>query len=263
MDFSLVEVSPALSAKWLRDHNQSNPRTASASVVKRYAKDMIDGRWGMDPNPICFGPNDELLNGQHRLLAVEESGTTQKFWVARDCPADSVFDIGKTRSTGDILQSHGVPSARKVGATVAAYMNSDNGRTVNKSHTVSSQRLYEVYAQDPMLFHSASIMPYVHSHGGCCAAYYLILKAGFRADDVRAFASMLASGEGFKGDPTYGLYHRLKDKERKWPSQVTYLVLECWNRVQSRKGWVRVTLPESGTAMPSVIAPVLRLEANR
>jgi len=262
MDFSLVEVTPDLANKWLRNHNQSNPRTASMSVVRKYAKDMTDGRWGMDPNPICFGPNDELLNGQHRLMAVVESGTIQRFWIARNCPADSVFDIGKTRSTGDILQSHGVPSARKVGATVAAYMNSDEGTVVNKSHTVSSQRLYEVYCQDPELFHSASIMPYIHSHGGCCAAYYMILKAGFRAEDVRAFASMLSSGEGFKGDPTYSLYHRLKDKERKWPSQVTYLVLECWNKVQSRKQWARIVLPETGTKMPNILPPFFKLEAR-
>lgn len=242
-------------AEKMMTFNTGNPRKLSMSVAAKYAADMKERRWGTDANPICFGKDGRLLNGQHRLTAVILSGVACMFLVLYDCEDNMVFDIGKGRSTGDILQSHGVINANKVGAAVAAYLCSDRCTKVVGGHNVSKANLLDEYNWCSHLFDQAVVMPYVHSSGGCYAAYTAMLRAGVPVDDVRAFAKAISSGEGFKGEPAYMVHHRLRDKERKFPAQVVALVIECWNRMKTGKKWNKVLLPQNGDVIPPVIRP--------
>lgn len=240
-------------AEWMMKSNTGNPRKLSMSVAAKYAADMRGGRWGTDATPICFGKDGRLLNGQHRLTAVILSGVACTFLVLYDCESDMVFDQGKTRSTGDILHSHGIGNSNSVGAGVAAFLCSDMGTRVIGNHNVSKQRLLETYQCWPDYFQVAANMPYVKSLGGCSAGYVLLMIAGVPVEDVRDFAKSIGSGEGFKGEPAYMVHHRLRDKERKFPSQVVALVIEAWNRIQMGKKWSRVALPQTGDPIQPVI----------
>jgi hypothetical protein len=70
--YSSVEtITPEMAAKYL-ERNNSN-RKINKGRVTVYAKDMIDNNW-TDGSPIGFFADGDLADGQHRLLAIVESG---------------------------------------------------------------------------------------------------------------------------------------------------------------------------------------------
>lgn len=102
-NMEVMAVHPALAEEWL-DKNSSN-RKLSDLVVAKYANLMREGLWHYDGSPIRFDNTGKLIDGQHRLWAIIESGTTQEFIILRglDPRAFITIDTGKSRSFGDVL----------------------------------------------------------------------------------------------------------------------------------------------------------------
>lgn len=107
MKTTVEVIGPKEAAKYL-ERNQNN-RPVRRSVVRRYAETMRRGQWKLTPEPIAFDVNGDLINGQHRLAGVVESGATVQFVVARgvDPEAFSVIDSGVARTMGDRLSQVG------------------------------------------------------------------------------------------------------------------------------------------------------------
>lgn len=101
----LVSITPELAKVWLGS-NLVN-RHVRKSVVARYAADMVAGRWRGADSMFILRTDGVLLDGQHRLLAIVESGVTVEAWVqTKDAfldPMDLRADTGITRSAVDIL----------------------------------------------------------------------------------------------------------------------------------------------------------------
>ncbi len=86
---SVERVTPAVAMEFLLA-NRNNRRVVTA-YVDALARDMRAGRWALNPQPICFGWDGRLLNGQHRLLAVIQSGASIELPIMRGLP-DTAFD---------------------------------------------------------------------------------------------------------------------------------------------------------------------------
>lgn len=71
----LREVTPGI-AQALLDHSAKNQRFVRVGKVSEYARAMKAGKWLWVGDPIRFGSNGEMIDGQHRLSAVIESGVT-------------------------------------------------------------------------------------------------------------------------------------------------------------------------------------------
>lgn len=110
----VVSIDPTL-AKFLLQKNFRNNRKLSRPKVKLYAKEMLTGEWSADSNMICFDPEGLLINGQHRLEAIVESGTTQTFAMAFNMPNESarVFDQGRARTQVDRINIAGFNMKQK------------------------------------------------------------------------------------------------------------------------------------------------------
>lgn len=80
-------------------------RNIKQRVVRTYSADMSDNRWLFTPEPIIIDKNGGVLDGQHRLQAVLQSGTSRPFLIVSNVDPDliNVLGIGKTRSPADIL----------------------------------------------------------------------------------------------------------------------------------------------------------------
>lgn len=99
----VIKVTPEMARKFL-DRNTGN-RPQSQATINRYAKDMEIGVWKMTGDPIRFSKTGKLIDGQHRMMAVIQSGVTVSFVVIREL-SDEIFDVldsGKGRSKSDIL----------------------------------------------------------------------------------------------------------------------------------------------------------------
>jgi hypothetical protein len=94
-------VTPKIAESWLNtNHNNRHLREGVAEV---YAKDMKAGNWTQCVMPISFYEDGELADGQHRLYAIVESGTSQEFIIVRGLARrDGLnIDTGANRSLVD------------------------------------------------------------------------------------------------------------------------------------------------------------------
>lgn len=121
---SLFErVTPAKAQAWL-NKNKGN-RKLRDGVVEKYAEDMRQGLWTRCPVPISFYDDGEVADGQHRLWAVVESGTTQEFLVLAGLSRKdglnidtglgrSLVDAGRISGTDKNLSVELVATARAI-----------------------------------------------------------------------------------------------------------------------------------------------------
>lgn len=104
----VLEISPE-EAKTVLEGNTFN-RDVSSVLVKSMASDMIKGSWKLNGDSIKFASNGRLVDGQHRLSAIVESGETLKTFVCggMDFSTFDTLDIGKKRALRDLMKISGV-----------------------------------------------------------------------------------------------------------------------------------------------------------
>lgn len=95
---TVVRIDPPMAAEMLSLAGSN--RNLSAVVVQRYAADMGRGQWLMNGETIKFNDEGELLDGQHRLMAVIEANVSIDslvvFGIAKD--AMPTIDVGLKRT---------------------------------------------------------------------------------------------------------------------------------------------------------------------
>lgn len=103
IDQRVMIVTPSLATRWLEMNNGNRP--IRKNHVEHLANQMKQGRWMLSPEPIVFSKNGRLLDGQHRLNAVIQSGHQIEASVALVANEDvfRVLDQGINRSNSDIL----------------------------------------------------------------------------------------------------------------------------------------------------------------
>ena len=100
-----VLVTPEIAAQMLAK-NVGN-RAIRNHVVKQYAQQMREGQWRQTHEPIAVDATGNVVDGQHRLAAIVQSGASISFWVAtyeQECSAvDLPIDMGIRRKMSDVL----------------------------------------------------------------------------------------------------------------------------------------------------------------
>ncbi len=116
--FVIESIGPKLAAEYLRSNAEN--RKISKVTVRRYAGDMRRGEWVVNGEAIKFDEHGRLMDGQHRLLAIVESGATIDIAVFRDVARDTfkTLDSGKIRSPSDSLSALGRPNPNELGAAL-------------------------------------------------------------------------------------------------------------------------------------------------
>lgn len=101
-------ISPAR-AKEMLERNEGN-RHIRPTVWRRYSGDMSAGLWYFNNGSIAFDQDNVLLDGQHRLLAIIDSGVTVQMWVMYGMPRVGAagMDIGATRDAADLAGYRGL-----------------------------------------------------------------------------------------------------------------------------------------------------------
>ena len=97
------------------ESNFSNNRNVSWVKVKAYIAAMMRGEWELSNDAICFDKRGKLINGQHRLHAVRESGIACEFLVCRGMTRSSAskMDIGRKRTAAERLKIDGFSLSSK------------------------------------------------------------------------------------------------------------------------------------------------------
>lgn len=105
---TVEQVTPSKAERWINLNKVNRPlREGRVEVM---TADMKNDKWTQCYAPIVFYEDGELADGQHRLYAIVESGTTQTFIVVRNAPraAGLNIDTGVARTLVDNAKLSGI-----------------------------------------------------------------------------------------------------------------------------------------------------------
>lgn len=151
-------VSPELAQKWLTENNLSNRSMKKANLRFIKAQMQKDEFKSQNGQSIVFSVSNRLLDGQHRLQAMVETGKSYWFDIKLGVPDDyfTTIDNGTKRTTGDAFEVKGVKYAAGVSASVTFYMkfkkNPTNISSGIAAYGINAKDSLEVYEENPELY---------------------------------------------------------------------------------------------------------------
>jgi hypothetical protein len=110
-------ITPELAAEILARTSTRN-RKLSRNSLERYSSHLRGGQWRLNGETIKLTPNGQLIDGQHRLTAIMQTGIAADVLVAYNVSAEaqSSIDRGKARSIADTLTINHFSQAQLRGA---------------------------------------------------------------------------------------------------------------------------------------------------
>jgi hypothetical protein len=117
--FAQVEVIDAERAAELLRHNAGN-RHLKRALIARLRRALEEGRFLMNGESIVIDRDGRLLDGQHRLQAVVDTGLTIEALLVYnvDQATFPTLDSGSARTAGDVLGIAGTQNAHRISAAV-------------------------------------------------------------------------------------------------------------------------------------------------
>ena len=114
-------ITPVLAEEYLRRNTKN--RQLRSNIVSYYASQMKNGQWMLNGEGIIFNDEGILVDGQHRLAAVMESGVNVEMLVVRNADKDSftTVDCGISRKISDTFFVRGIPNANVVSSIIGRY----------------------------------------------------------------------------------------------------------------------------------------------
>ena len=107
----VISVTPTDAAAWLKC-NQNN-RPVRKNHVMFLAREILEGNWQVNGQAIVIADDEQILDGQHRLLAVIEAGKAIQTLVVYGITPEAfrTIDTGAVRTGADALSLyfHDVP----------------------------------------------------------------------------------------------------------------------------------------------------------
>lgn len=247
---------------------QAPNRRPNREAVKRYAREMEAGNWVLNGEPVIVDEAGALIDGQHRMLAVIESGSTIQSLVVRGVPREAfaTIDTGTKRTVGQVLSMKGHKHANHLASTMRLLMSYQDLNRWQDTQGVPERRFYttqEVLDALPLmegvenavdLAAKVRFKPLPPSWGGFCA--YLFAEAGAPAEAIREFFDRLHSGAGLEpGDAILTLRERLirEHMSEKRPVYFTTvaLVVRAWNAYRAGRKLKKI---QAGVRFPTVSA---------
>ncbi|MGA0999585.1 MAG: hypothetical protein ACO3RQ_08600 [Litorivicinaceae bacterium] len=233
MKVELKTITPTDAAKML-ELNTSN-RPANFHHVKRLASQMTAGRWRVNGDTICMNGSC-LIDGQHRLLAIIESGCTIETLVVEGISSDAfnTKDIGKRRSAADTLAVNGEVSCKSLAATLTTidrYMTNRMDRKVRYENNEVEELLkkYPGARKSVNVCRSTKglVQPSILS-----ACHFLFSQKD--EDAANEFIDGVLHGRNLsEGDPEYTLRERLLknslSSSKMAPMSIAAIIIKAWN----------------------------------
>lgn len=148
--YSVIEdITPELADIFMTGNVLNRER--SPARISGFARDMKAGKWKLTHQGIAVDSESRLLDGQHRLLAIIQSGCTVKMMVSYNVPPEAIhqIDVGlRPRSIADTAKMiRGTPrSAQAVAGVkvIAALMDGyEEKRIWNASEVFEKLDLFE------------------------------------------------------------------------------------------------------------------------
>jgi hypothetical protein len=238
--------------------NEVRNRRVSLDTVLKYSRDMSNDNWPWTGEPIQIDPDGYVRNGQHRLLAIVHSGTTQDFLVVRDVDpsAQLVIDVGRGRTTGNQLSLTDVGSAHHIAAIANVLLRWRAGRMLNTYQT-SVMEVSQLVSAEPTITEALAVTYRVRrtvakAPQSLLGATYV--QAGHVDVNARnLFFELLASGADLEiNDPILTLrnkmQHQVAAQVRFRRAGQLWQLVHTWNQWREGKKIQLLRVPTSLTS---------------
>lgn len=245
-----ILLTPELARHFL--NTMTKNRKPNQSDVNKYAKEMTNGNWSHNGQSIKFNHNGEMIDGQHRCLAVILSGVPIMITVTYgvdDPRAWKTIDNGRARNVLQLtqmmhpeLKSPQIYNA--IARRLAAYENTiEKGGFTLKSHSFRCVDRDEVLDLTGAMKEEIGVvvnsmksaLPVKRCKAGSAAMTALILCKRANPEKYVTFSKLLDSGIGLtEKSPVHKLRERLgfppeRSRGAQWETEVMALVIKAWN----------------------------------
>ena len=113
-----LDLTPQLAQQLLSSQNHN--RNIKRDLIDRLARDIREGRWQLNAQPILVDSEGHLGDGQHRCRAVLQAEMTVQVVVTHGIAptAFATLDSGRSRTPGDVLSLKGEKSTGNLSAAL-------------------------------------------------------------------------------------------------------------------------------------------------
>ena len=241
--YEVIEVTPALAKEWLQRNTHN--RNLRQRVAAGYAADMLAGAWVEDGQSIKFAADGTLLDGQHRLAAIAQSGVTLPMLVVTGLPstAQDTMDTGAKRSLGDALKLRGEANYVALAAALMRVYQWQGGarRSIGRGNgdvRPTHRQLLDALEEHPEIRRSAEMAVRVRNAlpipAGCISLCHWLFNQ-IDSSDCAFFFARLIDGAGLATDDAVYALRRTAEinaRDKAWTLNEGYvvaLVIKAWN----------------------------------
>lgn len=245
-------------------------RPLSLKRVTRYADAMRKGQWQLNGEPIIVSENGRLMEGQHRLSAVIESGVESiPMYVITGTSEDTFKTLGSgaARTAADWFKIRGETHYAHLAATLTRlwFYETSGGMSMHNSGsdaTPSKTDLDDLLDKFPKIRDSVEFCCKAENNTASlalpatitAACHYVFSKTRAPGGKTKAddFVSKLATGEEMsRNHPVMLLRKKLMERKRATHEKinlqaVVYLVFRAWVAFVKGEQLEKLQLPRSG-----------------
>ncbi|SCB30532.1 hypothetical protein GA0061101_106121 [Rhizobium lusitanum] len=255
----VIDLTPAM-ARVMLARNPGN-RKLSSIIVENYARDMANGAWAFNGEPIIISNDGKLNDGQHRCEAVLASNTAIRvvLIIGPDRESRLTVDQGKTRMTGDYLGMNGHVDSVALAAAAKFVWQHVNHSFITQTQAFRPTKMEVLsFVEDhPSVAESLAAIPSKGSDavGGraiLAFAHWTFTRVSGKPEAVSMFMDALIKGSNLvpRSPILYARNRLMSERGRLKPNEKAELIIRAWNA--SRRGDKVSNLPIKGGALPTV-----------
>lgn len=226
-------------AKAIIAKNTENQRTVKSTNLNKLISCMRGGRFVLNGESIVISNTGRLLNGQHRILAVIDTGVPIWTVLVEGIPDEyfATFDSGSIRMFSDALKISGDDHTHHLSTSVMRLCEYLHDAPMGEGKGYSHAELWGVRADHPGLLDSVRAcsggkLSQVIATSRCAWLHYLVKQQ--YDEKCTVFFEKLADGTLLESDsPIWQLRNRLmadRAAARKLSTrEVLALLIKAWN----------------------------------
>ena len=270
-EFKVMQMTPEKAKTILIAKNRNN-RNLKASNLKRLTRAIENGEWKITNQGIAFDDQGNLIDGQHRLAAIVQTGVTLPILVGTnmDPRIFDCVDTGAARTAGDGIDILGSSHGKTIAAAIKSYhlYNHWPKRAWSSIVAPSSAQIVKIYEEKKDSIEALySVVAKKHKNFKCfpisvgLCFTMVCLDAGWSDLQMWEFWDAVTLGANLQPDSAVLSFrnqlNNVEYRKRGWSSQrfILNAFIVCFNKHVQNIPTIRFIAPRPDTNMYKVEKP--------
>lgn len=237
----VATITPDMAEKLLAKNTHN--RNPKVSNLKKVVRALENGEWKLNGEAIKIALNGDILDGQHRLLAIVQTGLPMTTLIIRGLENDTqeTMDGGSPRTAADALKLRGEANFTTLAAVakkICTYQAAGLRVATGTQFTITTAEILSTVDKTPGIRDTAKYANNIAKGTGMTASIVGLLFHVFSAidaDDATFFFDRFHDGEMLaKGNPIYELRRCLENvksvRGEKSQTFIAAVTIKAWNK---------------------------------